>query len=84
MGAEYGESISFMNGFWCPLNDRRIRVARARAGKARRPPFRPCDANARCSSLGRGHQYACGPLPSQSKLQPHNALGNPRCASMSR
>jgi hypothetical protein len=26
--------------------------------------------------LLRGHQYACGPLPSPSKLQPHNALGN--------
>ena len=24
------------------------------------------------------------PLPSRSKLQPHNALGNPRCAAMSR
>ena len=24
------------------------------------------------------------PLPSRSKLQPHNALGNPRCAPMSR
>ena len=35
MGAEYGELISFMNHFWCPLNDRRIRVSRARAGKAR-------------------------------------------------
>ncbi|MGC2319335.1 MAG: hypothetical protein WA615_23040, partial [Bradyrhizobium sp.] len=34
--------------------------------------------------LGRGRQSACGPLPSRSKLQPHNALGNPRCASMSR
>ena len=39
-------------------------------GLARRDarPFRPCHANARCSSLGRGHQYACGPpsLPKQA------------------
>jgi hypothetical protein len=45
----------------------RIAPARARAGKARRPPFRPCHANARRSRLGRGHQYACGPFPSRSQ-----------------
>ena len=27
-------------------------------------------ATAGCSRLGRGHQYALGPLPSQSKLAP--------------
>ena len=45
----------------------RVAPARVRAGKARRPPFRPCHANATCSSLGRGHQYACGPLPSRKQ-----------------
>ena len=80
------QGVKFKDGIEVTSALGRIRVApaRARAGKARRPPFRPCHANARCSSLGRGHQYACGPLPSRSKLQPHNALGNPRCASMSR
>ena len=38
---------------------------------------RPCHADARCSRLGRGHQYACGPLPpTQRGRQP--ALGR-RC-----
>jgi hypothetical protein len=40
--------------------------------------FRPCHANARCSRLGCGHQYACGPLTSRSKLLPHNEMGSLR------
>ena len=41
-------------------------------------------ANARCSRLGRGHQYALGPLPSQSKLAPQHWMGGLRRSSMSR
>ena len=58
--------------------------ARARAGKARRPPFRPCHANARRSRLGRGHQYACGPFPSRSQLLSPSAMSGLPKPSMSR
>ena len=61
-----------------------IAPARARAGKARRPPFRPCHANARRSRLGRGHQYACGPFPSRSQLLSPSAMSGLPKPSMSR
>jgi hypothetical protein len=62
----------------------RASPARARAGKARRPPFRPCHANARRSRLGRGHQYACGPFPSRSQLLSPSAMSGLPKPSMSR
>ena len=62
----------------------RVAPARARAGKARRPPFRPCHANARRSRLGRGHQYACGPFPSRSQLLSPSAMSGLPKPSMSR
>jgi hypothetical protein len=40
--------------------------------------FRPCHANANCSRLGRGHECACGPIPSRSKILPHSAMGGLR------
>ena len=53
--------------------------ARARAGKARRPPFRPCLVNARCR-LGRGHLYACSCLwMSPETMVTQWALRSPPC-----
>ena len=54
----------------------RVAAARARAGMARRPPFRPCHVNARCSRLCRGHQCACGLLRGKSGSSPQR-VGNP-------
>ena len=45
-----------------------VNLAPLRARKASK--FRPCHANADCSRLGRGPQYACGPIPSEASSCP--------------
>jgi len=66
----YARASLEFHGRWADL------LGQPRSSRARdyRPSFAPCHANARCSRFGRGYQCACGPLPSQSKLQPHCAI----------